>query len=741
MMLPYLRQSMHDTVAAIDRDAVAYYSRLEDPLERAEELYHRMMRGDTSKTLSARWQDEAGRFLRISFDELPKPAQVFLASKLGIEIDAEVRKEADADSWALYAEQEVERLSRVGRLDEALSILQERRGQHGESLLPELELEVLELQGRLGFALEHGRRWLGATIDAGGVGEFVGASLDVARIAERANNLNEAKDVLQQAHNVVHSSRRNLDILRVDVGLLRLGRTTGVTVSDDLVEGTAALARSVGLYELGREPALLRELAAEIGIVYPELLTVTVREIGVDLDMSSWRATRLAGALVEWDQKLSIEGGNTSGTLRAMARLPSGASPLQAWQGWLEDQQTGQLSRQLARLLEEFYPPAREVLTCLTELYREEIDQGLLSGTSRRQSSLAPAEEAVRVSRQLAKKDPKAQLPVLAAALGNLSAVLAELGRVEQALASAQEGVQISRRLQQSDPGAYEAELASALRLHGAVLAQLGRRDKALGSTEEAVQIYRHLADTAAADPDAYLPDLASALNNLGALQAEQGHQEKALAAVEEAAGIRRHLAAVDPDAYLPDLASALNNLGTLLAELGRREKALAAVEEAVGIRLHLAAVDPDAYLPDLAAALNNLSVRLGDVGRRDEGLAAVEEAAAMYRRLAGTDVDAYQADLARALNNLSVRYGEAGRMPKGWQPLKSPPRSTVIWLCAALMPTGWPWQWRCTTCRWAWPGWDGARTAWPRPRRRPTSWISWPRRTMMPTVQPWRDR
>ena len=680
MMLPYLRDSMRDTVAAIDRDAVAYYSRLHGPLERAEELYHRMMRGDTSERLSARWQDEAGRFLRISFDELPKPAQVFLAPKLGFEIGADVRREAGADSWARYAQQEVQRLTRVGRLDEALSILRERRGPHGESLLPELELEVLEQQGHLDFALELGRRWLDATVRAGGVEEFVGASLDVARVAERANNLAEATNVLRQAHNVVHSSRRNLDILRVDVGLLRLGRTTGATVPEDALEGTAALARAVGLYELGREPALLRELAAEIGPVYPELLTVTVREIGVDLDLSSWRATRLAGALVEWDQKLSIEGGNTPGALRAMARLPSGGSPLQAWQKWLKDQQAGLLSRQLARLLEEFYPPAREVLTCLTELYREEIDQGLLSGTSKRQSSLAPAEEAVRASRQAAKKDPEAHLPELAAALANHSVVLAELGRPEEALASATEAVEISRRIEKSDPGTHQAELASALRLHGAVLAGLGRQESALEPTQEAVQIYRDLAT------GAYLPDLASALNNLGALLAEQGRPERALAALQEAVGIRRQLAAAGPDAYLADLASALNNLGALLADLGHPERAMDAVQEAVGIRRRLAAADPDTYLADLASALNNLAVRLGDVGRRDAGLAAIEEAAAMYRRLAHTGTGAYQPDLARALNNLSVRYGEAGRHAEG---LAAVEESTAIYRALAKRSPG----------------------------------------------------
>ena len=62
----------------------------------------------------------------------------------------------------------------------------------------------------------------------------------------------------------------------------------------------------------------------------------------------------------------------------------------------------------------------------------------------RRQEALAPAEEAVRLYRELAETNP-AFLPDLASALTNLGNRYSEVARRHEALAPAEEAVRLSR--------------------------------------------------------------------------------------------------------------------------------------------------------------------------------------------------------------------------------------------------------------------------------------------------------
>jgi len=205
-----------------------------------------------------------------------------------------------------------------------------------------------------------------------------------------------------------------------------------------------------------------------------------------------------------------------------------------------------------------------------------------------------------------------------------LGYALSALGRREEALAATQEAVDIYRGLARANPQAFLPYLAASLNNLGNRLSALGRREEALTATQEAVDIYRGLAR---ANPQAFLPYLAGSLNNLGAMLSALGRREEALAATAEAADLYRDLARANPQAFLPDLAMSLNSLGNRLSALGRREEALRATQEAVEIRRQLAQENPQAFLPDLATSLNNLGSDLSALGRREEALAAYEEA------------------------------------------------------------------------------------------------------------------
>ena len=89
-------------------------------------------------------------------------------------------------------------------------------------------------------------------------------------------------------------------------------------------------------------------------------------------------------------------------------------------------------------------------------------------------------------------------------ALNNLGGSYSEVGRRQDALTPAEEAVRLYRELAAGNP-AYLPDLAGALGNLGGSYSEVGRRQDALTPAEEAVRLYRELA---AANP-AYLPNLA----------------------------------------------------------------------------------------------------------------------------------------------------------------------------------------------------------------------------------------
>ena len=309
--------------------------------------------------------------------------------------------------------------------------------------------------------------------------------------------------------------------------------------------------------------------------------------------------------------------------------------------------------------LEAFDPFRAQALTNL----------GLLLGAvGQREEAVKPAEEAVRIYRELAKTNP-AFLGPLASALNTLGVSYGELGRREEALKPTEEAVRIRRGLAQTNPATL-VDLARALNNLGIRYGELGRREEALKPTEEAVRITRELAKT---NPAAR-GDLAKALNNLGNRLSDVGRREQALIAAEEAVRIRRELVQGNPAAR-GDLAKALNNLGIRYSELGRREQALKPAEEAVRITRELATTNP-AYLGDLADFLNNLGIRYSELGRREEALKPMEEGLAITRELAKTN-PAFLGHLAMTLTNLGVSYSDLGRREEALKPSQEAVRIT----------------------------------------------------------------
>jgi tetratricopeptide (TPR) repeat protein len=260
--------------------------------------------------------------------------------------------------------------------------------------------------------------------------------------------------------------------------------------------------------------------------------------------------------------------------------------------------------------------------------------------------ALRLANELTHAHRQLAQENPAAFEPYLARSLRHLGVQLSRVGREEEAVAAEQQAVKILRPLAQRDP-ALEPYLAESLNDLGVDLSAVGQKDQAWIATGQAVEIYRRLA---AINPAIFEPDLANSLSNEGFDAWAAGQQEWAVAIEQESVEIYRRLARANPAAFEPDLAHTLSRLGILLSLVGRRGEALAAEQQAVEIRRRLAAENPAAFEPGLAISLNNLGLRLSEMGRRGEALAAAQQAVEIRRRLAADNPAAFEPGLARSL-------------------------------------------------------------------------------------------
>jgi hypothetical protein len=263
------------------------------------------------------------------------------------------------------------------------------------------------------------------------------------------------------------------------------------------------------------------------------------------------------------------------------------------------------------------------------------------------------------ILRSLARDNPRAYLPQLAAQLTNLANRLEQAGQRQAALAPAHEATEIYRQLVAIDRDAYLPELALSLNGLSATLTGVGHARAAFAVGKEATDIYRQLAS---ANPDQHLAGLATALTNLSLDLGQAGQVQAAITTAQEATEAFRQLAAINPDLYLPPLALALNHYAVHLAIAEQFDTALTIALETSNIYRQLTAANPDAHYPDLASALINQGKRLSETGQLQAALATAHEATDIYQRLAAANPNAYLLHLSLALTNHAEQLVKAGK-------------------------------------------------------------------------------
>jgi len=286
-MLPLLERAEPTKVARIHRAAVAYYRRKPGVEAKAEELYHRLALGQSSRVLDKAWDRVAAASLEPALDELPPAGRVYLANRLGRTLDVDVITAADDEAWGQQASRLAREYLESGRPSEALAVVRQRQDRHVPLAIASIEIEALATLGRVDEALALVERAEVRATDEVQPEAFVQVAVIGARIAEDVGLFDQALKRLAEARDAANAIGDKILHVAAGAAALRLHRRSGTANSAKakrLRSSVVEEARGLSRGDRVRNPSLVRDLAAEIGDDAPEIVADAAKLIGIDVE-------------------------------------------------------------------------------------------------------------------------------------------------------------------------------------------------------------------------------------------------------------------------------------------------------------------------------------------------------------------------------------------------------------------------------------------------------------------------
>lgn len=322
---PELRRIIRDDLArdtrrekqriAIHAAAVEFYAMRSDIADRAEEIYHRLARGEDPEQVDKRWLPGVEDFLRDAVGELPARSNVYLANRVGGMADEEQLGSALPIDWEYYASKKASDLLLFGQPQRALDLLAQR-----SERLPASKLHYVE---------SIARRML-PTPDLIEAERAAKRGVAAARVSANSDDLREALEELVLVRRLRGDTA---GVLRGLAELVNLGEVLGddLVLLESNVAGLEAVVlsgeREVGLDAMilsgereqftdaavrvfsrlpdeliAKAPELSRRVAAQVGAFDPATLQRVIRVVGTgSLDRDA--AKDLHGILAEWQKR------------------------------------------------------------------------------------------------------------------------------------------------------------------------------------------------------------------------------------------------------------------------------------------------------------------------------------------------------------------------------------------------------------------------------------------------------
>lgn len=321
-------------VEAIDSLAVEHYAKLSGPVARAEEIYHRLRLRQPADVVGPRWISGVGERLKGALDELAPEQKLWLAERLNVTLDDEVRHSADQAAWEAQAARISRRHLLSNNPEGALRVLAERDQRLPRSALYAQEAEAYRFLGRSDEALRVARRGVEAATADGAIDMALELLLHMAVIQEGGGDDAAAEATVHEAEGVAKHSGNRMLRLRCAITVLRLHRKLHPEARDGRAELRSAARFMLSddmLQRLREQPVLLREAAAELAVDEPRLAAAAIETLGIEV-VSDEQASAFGRAFAEsdgvqkWGSKLLasalqtvVESNFDSGVVRKVA--------------------------------------------------------------------------------------------------------------------------------------------------------------------------------------------------------------------------------------------------------------------------------------------------------------------------------------------------------------------------------------------------------------------------------------
>jgi hypothetical protein len=200
-MIRLLEQDKFREVRELHRAAIRYYENQPGELNRAEEIYHRLvLNEDEPAHLSLRWnQGVDQQSVVANLEEYPHRSQAWLASQMSLEIDRKILEEASAEEWERNITRKAQRALSSLDLKGALSLLSERDERSTASPLYALTAKTYLLMKDLDQAWDVLERGIHQVTGAPNRGRLAELYWLQAQIAVRRNDPLAADALFQQA--------------------------------------------------------------------------------------------------------------------------------------------------------------------------------------------------------------------------------------------------------------------------------------------------------------------------------------------------------------------------------------------------------------------------------------------------------------------------------------------------------------------------------------------------------------
>lgn len=410
-------------VATIQQKAIAYYEPCDDPVSRAEEIYHRLALKQDHDVIAARWLEGVKDHLFNALEELEPVEQAFLAARLGVDVEDSVLAKAKPPDWEVIVGRRAANFLKLRQPDRALQALAQRKHRLPSSPLFALEAQAYQQQMRFSEALEVVNRGLRSKPSSNTV------RFELFMLAGRLDlRLGKNEDALQNlldARRLALEMKNDIWIVEVTLQLLRPQLSSPVSgLHADLNKQLLDVMRKMPDSQLVEHLGLVRNALDKFG----EDNTLLSRAVGlVGFESANQTQLRSLGrAVAEWDLSASSMANASPGLLARIAKIPANIEIFDTWQVFMQTAPPKQVKDVMSLLLSnyEMTPGVRAALLDILRLpmpdelspeAQDPVEEMLTSGRSR----VSPAKAETPIALNLTLDERQSLTYALMAAFPN----------------------------------------------------------------------------------------------------------------------------------------------------------------------------------------------------------------------------------------------------------------------------------------------------------------------------------